>query len=69
MTNPFSSIVAKKIGKSKEEAQLEKRQELERRLEDVKGQLGTSQSKKTPKKGSDMVWSVLCWYKNICLIS
>jgi len=45
-------FVAKKVGKSKEEAQLEKRQELERRLEDVKGQLGTSQSKKTPKKGS-----------------
>ena len=39
-------------GKSKEEAQMEKKQELEKRLEDVKGQLGNSAPpKKTPKKG------------------
>ena len=38
-------------GKSKEEATLEKKQELEKRLENVKGQLSGSQPKKTPKKG------------------
>jgi len=41
-------------GVSKAEAQLEKKQELERRLEDVRDQLGTtSQPKKTPKKSGD----------------
>ena len=37
-------------GKSKEEVQMEKKQLLERRLEDVKDQLNVSQPKKTPKK-------------------
>jgi len=42
---------SKRTGVSKAEAQLEKKQELERRLEDVRGQLGsTAQPKKTPKK-------------------
>lgn len=48
----LSHLVAKRPqGKSKEEAQLEKEQELKRRLADVRGQLGGGQSKKTPKKG------------------
>ena len=38
-------------GKSKEEMNLEKKQELEKRLENVKGALSGGQPKKTPKKG------------------
>lgn len=37
-------------GKSKDEQMAEKKQELEKRLQDVTGQLGTN--KKTPKKGA-----------------
>jgi hypothetical protein len=48
----FLWIAAKRQpGRSKEEAQLEKKHELEKRLEDVQGQLGTAALKKTPKKG------------------
>ncbi|KAK7072786.1 Bromodomain-containing protein 4, partial [Halocaridina rubra] len=36
--------------KTKEESMAEKKQELEKRLQDVSGQLGTPASKKTPKK-------------------
>ena len=62
-SNPLNIIIAAKRapGKSKEEAQLEKKHELEKRLEDVKGQLSGGQqtlqqqpqqsSKKNPKKG------------------
>lgn len=39
----------KPSGKSKDEQMAEKKQELEKRLQDVTGQLGTS--KKTAKKG------------------
>lgn len=43
-------IVDKKVaGKSKDEQLAEKKQELEKRLQDVSGQLGTA--KKTAKKG------------------
>ena len=34
---------------------MEKKQELEKRLEDVKGQLGAPPPKKTPKKGDTLV--------------
>ena len=50
-----SAFAAKKStpGKSKEELQMEKRQDLERRLDDVQSQLskGGQSAKKTPKKG------------------
>ena len=50
-STPSLWFVAKRQpGKSKEEAQLEKKHELEKRLLDVKGQLGQPKSK-TPKKG------------------
>lgn len=39
----------KMAGKSKDEQMAEKKQELEKRLQDVTGQLGTA--KKTTKKG------------------
>ena len=49
-------------GKTKEEAQLEKKQELEKRLEDVKGQLGnTAPQKKTPKKGTFSFSFFISW--------
>ena len=49
-------VAAKRTpGKSKEEVQLEKKQELEKRLEDVKGQLSGTQPKKTPKKGNAII--------------
>ena len=38
-------------GKSKQQVQQEKRQELEKRLQDVTGQLGGSAAKKSSKKG------------------
>lgn len=41
-------------GKSKDEQMAEKKQELEKRLQDVTGQLGTV--KKTTKKGSSAVF-------------
>lgn len=46
-------FTAKKTpGKSKEEAQREKQQELMKQLEDVRGKLGADKPhKKTPKKG------------------
>lgn len=52
----FLNFVAKKStpGKSKEELQMEKRQDLEHRLDLVQTQLskgGQSTTKKTPKKG------------------
>lgn len=45
----FFSADKKPSGKSKDEQMAEKKQELEKRLQDVTGQLGTS--KKTAKKG------------------
>lgn len=39
------------VSKTKEESMAEKKQELEKRLQDVTGQLGTPAAKKTPKKG------------------
>ena len=61
-SNPLNVVILAKRapGKSKEEAQLEKKHELEKRLEDVKGQLSggqqtlqpQQQSKKNPKKGT-----------------
>lgn len=61
-------IAAKRTpGKSKEEAQLEKKQELEKRLEDVKGQLGnTAPPKKTPKKGKCFFLFLLRFKKVTC---
>ena len=51
----FSFIAAKKTqGKSKEEAQKEKKQELEKRLQDVSGQLGGQFNKKNAKKGKHL---------------
>nr|XP_027211850.1 bromodomain-containing protein 3-like isoform X1 [Penaeus vannamei] len=38
------------VSKTKEESMAEKKQELEKRLQDVTGQLGTPAAKKTPKK-------------------
>jgi hypothetical protein len=44
-------VVDKKLpGKSKDEQMAEKKQELEKRLQDVTGQLGSA--KKPPKKGN-----------------
>lgn len=40
------------VGKSKAEQMTERQQELERRLQDVTGQLGSS--KKSTKKGNDI---------------
>lgn len=47
----FLLSVSKKSAKSKAEAQSQKKQELERRLKDVSGQLGGSYAKKDTKKG------------------
>jgi len=44
-------------GKSKDEQIAEKKQELEKRLQDVTGQLGHN-TKKGPKKGE---WRATCW--------
>lgn len=43
-------IARKDSGKSREEAQKEKKQELKKQLEDVKAQLGGSASAKKPNK-------------------
>ncbi|ELT92995.1 hypothetical protein CAPTEDRAFT_169335 [Capitella teleta] len=49
---PRRPYTKRQPGRSKEEATLEKKHELEKRLEDVQGQLGgTPAPKKTPKKG------------------
>jgi len=50
---PVDVVAKKQPGRSKEDIQLEKKQQLEKRLQDVKGVLnpGTTPSKKTPKKG------------------
>lgn len=45
---PFLAI-KKPVGKTKEELALEKKRELEKRLQDVSGQLNST--KKPPKKG------------------
>jgi len=49
---PRKPYTKKQPGRSKEDIQLEKKQQLEKRLQDVKGVLnpGTTPSKKTPKK-------------------
>lgn len=47
----ISIAVSKKNAKSKAEAQSQKKLELERRLEDVSGQLGGQYAKKQTKKG------------------
>ncbi len=74
----LSLIIAKRTpGKSKEEAQQEKKQELEKRLEDVKGQLGSTappKTNKTPKKGllhflKLLVSTKIGMYKTINLIN
>lgn len=48
---PRKPYVSKKNAKSKAEAQSQKKQELERRLQDVSGQLGGQYAKKQAKKG------------------
>nr|XP_042703988.1 bromodomain-containing protein 2 isoform X3 [Chrysemys picta bellii] len=49
---PYSETMKKPVGKTKEELALEKKRELEKRLQDVSGQLNST--KKPPKKGE-------CW--------
>ncbi|KAF1641561.1 Bromodomain testis-specific protein, partial [Eudyptes chrysocome] len=46
---PYSETMKKPVGKTKEELALEKKRELEKRLQDVSGQLNST--KKPPKKG------------------
>ncbi|XP_061216359.1 bromodomain-containing protein 2-like isoform X4 [Neopsephotus bourkii] len=48
---PYSETLKKPVGKTKEELALEKKRELEKRLQDVSGQLNSA--KKPPKKASD----------------
>lgn len=45
--------IKKPVGKTKEELALEKKRELEKRLQDVSGQLNST--KKPPKKGKYLV--------------
>lgn len=53
---PAAARTDKKVsGKSKDEQMAEKKQELEKRLQDVTGQLGTN--KKTAKKGKICVYA------------
>lgn len=49
-TNQYFFLDRKVSGKSKDEQMAEKKQELEKRLQDVSGQLGTNK-KQQPKKG------------------
>lgn len=54
----FTFTTDKKLsGKSRDEQMAEKKQELEKRLQDVTGQLGTG--KKTTKKGKLNIFFVL----------
>jgi len=57
-------------GKAKDESMIDKKHELEKRLENVKGALGAP-SKKSAKKGyelSDCIMSVaMCRYSSVCL--
>ncbi|NWX93819.1 BRD2 protein, partial [Nothoprocta pentlandii] len=48
---PYSETLKKPVGKTKEELALEKKRELEKRLQDVSGQLNSA--KKPPKKASE----------------
>ncbi|KAM6289195.1 bromodomain-containing protein 2 isoform 2-T2 [Aegotheles albertisi] len=48
---PYSETMKKPVGKTKEELALEKKRELEKRLQDVSGQLNST--KKPPKKAND----------------
>ncbi|KAM6472083.1 bromodomain-containing protein 2 isoform 2-T2 [Liasis olivaceus] len=48
---PYSETLKKPVGKTKEELTLEKKRELEKRLQDVSGQLNSA--KKPPKKASE----------------
>ncbi|XP_035168416.1 bromodomain-containing protein 2 isoform X1 [Oxyura jamaicensis] len=48
---PYSETMKKPVGKTKEELALEKKRELEKRLQDVSGQLNSA--KKPPKKASE----------------
>lgn len=58
----ISLIIDKKpSGKSKDEQMAEKKQELEKRLQDVTGQLGSN--KKTAKKGK-LVLPCILWIDN-----
>ena len=60
-------VLAKRTpGKTKEEAQLEKKHELEKRLQDVKGQLGQP-NKKTPRKGQILQYYACTCYNAIML--
>lgn len=56
----------KVVGKSKAEQMNERQQELERRLQDVTGQLGSG--KKSTKKGKDFEFSTLSVTKNVSLL-
>ncbi|KAL8213567.1 UNVERIFIED_CONTAM: Bromodomain-containing protein 2, partial [Gekko kuhli] len=48
---PYSETLKKPVGKTKEELALEKKRELEKRLQDVSGQLNSA--KKPPKKANE----------------
>ncbi|XP_074666631.1 bromodomain-containing protein 2 isoform X3 [Strix aluco] len=48
---PYSETMKKPVGKTKEELALEKKRELEKRLQDVSGQLNST--KKPPKKANE----------------
>lgn len=58
-------------GKSKDEQMAEKKQELEKRLQDVTGQLGST--KKTNKKGNynnfNYLWTLKIWNVNFTKIT
>lgn len=60
----FSCAAAKKgsVGKSKEELTLEKRRELERRLQDVSGQLNSVKKPAKPKGELTHPHSLCAWY-------
>ncbi|XP_060119716.1 bromodomain-containing protein 2-like [Heteronotia binoei] len=54
---PYSETLKKPVGKTKEELALEKKRELEKRLQDVSGQLNSA--KKPPKKANEKPESAL----------
>ncbi len=63
--SPHQNLDKKLSGKSRDEQMAEKKQELEKRLQDVTGQLGTG--KKTTKKGKKKCKLNCC--ERICSLS
>lgn len=68
--NPAKFIflaIKKPVGKTKEELALEKKRELEKRLQDVSGQLNST--KKPPKKGECLKLLLILTGLCSCLLS